>query len=140
MADTEYYDILGAQKEDDVKTLRSKFRKLAMQYHPDQQHGKNDAERAEAADKMSRVNEAWEVLQNDEKRAIYDAHGKAGLEKAAAGQSPSGGGGAGRFREEKSFSDLYQETLGKVGQDTNAKVRPGFGFKKADPFAAFKKR
>lgn len=138
MADTEYYDILGAQKDEDIADIKRKYRKLAMKYHPDQQHDKSDAEKADAASKMSQINQAWEILNNAEKRAIYDAHGKAGLEKAASGQS--GGGGAAQFREEKSFSSMFEETLGKAGQNPNAKVAPGFGgFKKKDPFAAFKR-
>ncbi len=137
MSDTEYYDALGAQKGEDADSIKKKYRKLAMKSHPDQQHDKTDAEKAEAAKKMAQINAAWEVLQDPVKRNIYDQYGKAGLEQAAAGQKPGSTSGAtNSFRDAPSFTETFEQGLGKVGQKPDAK--PTMAFKKRDPFAAFR--
>ena len=64
-------DVLGVAKTADTKEIKSAFRKLARQYHPDV------SQEPDAEDKFKEINEAYEVLSNDEKRARYDRFGHA---------------------------------------------------------------
>lgn len=68
MAD--YYDTLGVTRKADSKEIRQAFRKLARQYHPDLNPGDTEAET-----KFKSINEAYEVLSNDDNRKKYDKHG-----------------------------------------------------------------
>jgi len=81
-----YYEVLEVSRDCSGSTLKKAYRKLAMKYHPDRNPDDKEAE-----DKFKVVNEAYQVLSDDEKRSIYDRYGKAGLE----GQGGMGGGGFG---------------------------------------------
>ncbi|MDD3467005.1 MAG: molecular chaperone DnaJ [Campylobacterales bacterium] len=86
MIDICYYELLEVEKSANQDELKKAYRKLAMKYHPDKNQGDADAE-----EKFKAINEAYQVLSDDNKRAIYDRYGKKGLE----GQM--GGGGSGGF-------------------------------------------
>lgn len=73
-------------------TLR-RYRKLAVKWHPD----KNADKKEEAAKRFKEINEAYEVLSDKEKRAVYDQFGVEGLKAGGAGGGGSGGGGACRL-------------------------------------------
>jgi len=77
----DYYDVLGVPRNADEATLKRAYRKLAMQYHPDRNNGDRSAEA-----KFKELTEAYEVLRDPEKRAIYDRYGEAGL-RGRAGQA-----------------------------------------------------
>ena len=96
MAKPDYYETLGVNRGADEKALKSAYRKLAMKYHPDRNP---DDDAAEA--KFKEVNEAYDVLKDDEKRAAYDQFGHAAFE----GGGPSGAGGGG-------FADIFDEMFG----------------------------
>jgi DnaJ-class molecular chaperone len=84
----DYYEVLGIPrdaKEDDIKRA---YRKLAHEYHPDQNAGNKDAEA-----KFKEAAEAYEVLSDAEKRQRFDQFGHAGVDPNAAG----GFGGFGGF-------------------------------------------
>jgi curved DNA-binding protein CbpA len=68
MTNGDYYKILGVEKDTPVRQIREAYRKLAYQYHPDRNPGD-----AGAAEMMKRVNEAYAVMSNPEKRREYDA-------------------------------------------------------------------
>ena len=82
----DYYDTLGISRNADTQEIKSAFRRLARQYHPDvsQEPG--------AEEKFKELNEAYEVLSDDEKRARYDRFGHAGVNGAAGGGAPGFGG------------------------------------------------
>ncbi|MBQ1793573.1 MAG: molecular chaperone DnaJ [Peptostreptococcaceae bacterium] len=83
MAKRDYYEVLGVDKGADAQTLKKAYRKLAMQYHPDR-----NPDNPEAEAKFKEINEAYEVLSDDTKRANYDQFGHDG---------PQGFGGSGGF-------------------------------------------
>ncbi|SQI82496.1 DnaJ-class molecular chaperone CbpA [Klebsiella oxytoca] len=62
----DYYAILGVQPTDDLKTIKTAYRRLARKYHPDVSK-ENDAEA-----RFKDLAEAWEVLKDDQRRAEYD--------------------------------------------------------------------
>jgi len=65
----DYYEILGVPKNASAEDIKSAFRKLARQYHPDVNHEPN------AEEKFKEINEAFAVLGDPEKRAAYDRFG-----------------------------------------------------------------
>ncbi|MBD3808698.1 MAG: DnaJ domain-containing protein, partial [Epsilonproteobacteria bacterium] len=100
MTDIDYYEILQVSKNCDGNELKKSFRKLAMQYHPDR-----NPDNKEAEDKFKLINEAYQVLSDDEKRSIYDRYGKAGLE----GRGMSGGFGNGNMDD---IMDIFNSVFG----------------------------
>jgi curved DNA-binding protein CbpA len=70
-----YYDILQVPKNSTNEEIKKSYRKLAMKWHPD----KNPDNKEEAAKKFQEIGEAYDVLNDLEKRAIYDQYGYEGL-------------------------------------------------------------
>lgn len=68
---TDYYKVLGIDRNAGEKEVRAAFRKLARKYHPDVNHGQPDA-----AERFKEINEAHEVLSNAESRRLYDRYGE----------------------------------------------------------------
>ncbi len=66
----DYYEVLGVQRSVSAQDLKSAYRKVALQYHPDRNPGSHDAE-----EKFKEASEAYEVLSDPEKRARYDRFG-----------------------------------------------------------------
>lgn len=104
----DYYEVLGIARGCDDKTLKSAFRKLAMQYHPDKNPGDKEAEQ-----KFKEIGEAYEVLKDPQKRAAYDRFGHSAFENGGGGHGPFGGGnpfGNGGFAD--IFEDIFGEMMG----------------------------
>lgn len=72
MAD--YYRLLGVSRDADTEEIKKAYRKLALEYHPDRNQGSKEAE-----ERFKEVTEAYEVLRDSEKRAVYDRYGEQGL-------------------------------------------------------------
>ncbi len=100
MTKRDYYEILGVARQADAQQLKSAYRKLALQHHPDRNAGD-----AQAAERFKEASEAYAVLSDPEKRARYDRFGHAGVGTAAS----SGGGFGFDFAD---FSDLFGEIFG----------------------------
>lgn len=100
----DYYEILEVSKSCSGAELKKSYRKLAMKYHPDRNPDDKEAE-----DKFKALSEAYEVLKDDQKRAIYDQYGKAGLE----GQGM--GGGFGRGQNMDDIMDMFNSMFGGAG-------------------------
>ena len=79
----DYYDVLGVKRDATADQIRSSYRKLARQFHPDV----NKA--PDAAKRFAEVQEAYDILSDADKRKLYDQFGHAGV---GAGPSPAGGG------------------------------------------------
>jgi molecular chaperone DnaJ len=76
---SDYYSLLGCSRTATETEIKKAYRKLAMEYHPD----RNSAPEAEA--RFKEITEAYEVLRDPEKRAMYDRYGKAGVGAGAGG-------------------------------------------------------
>src|SRR6186713_1030351 len=79
---TDYYEVLGVSRTATEQELKSAYRKLALQYHPDRNPNNKDAE-----EKFKEAAEAYSVLSDSDKRQRYDAYGHAGL--GGAGFDPN---------------------------------------------------
>jgi molecular chaperone DnaJ len=99
MAKQDYYEILGVQRNASAGAIKAAFRKLAMQHHPDRNPGDKAAEQ-----RFKELNEAYEVLKDDSKRAAYDQFGHAAFEQGL-------GGGRGGF-DFGSFADVFDDLFG----------------------------
>ena len=79
MAKRDYYEVLGVDRNASANDIKKAYRKLAIQYHPDKQHDKSDAEKKEAEEKFKEAAEAYSVLSDADKKARYDQFGHEGL-------------------------------------------------------------
>lgn len=85
MSKRDYYEVLGIPKNANDQQIKSAYRKLALQYHPDRNHGNKDAE-----EKFKEAAEAYAILADSEKRNRYDRFGHAGVSsQTGAGFDPS---------------------------------------------------
>ncbi|RRS31117.1 MAG: molecular chaperone DnaJ [Epsilonproteobacteria bacterium (ex Lamellibrachia satsuma)] len=116
MTEMDYYEVLEVSKDCSGAELKKSYRKLAMKYHPDR-----NPDDTEAEEKFKIVNEAYQVLSDDEKRAIYDRYGKAGLE----GQGMGGGFGGANMDD---IMDIFNSMFGGSGG-----FGGGFGHTRRDP-------
>ncbi|WP_454713480.1 molecular chaperone DnaJ [Caulobacter segnis] len=98
----DYYEILGVTRTIDDAGLKSAFRKLAMEHHPDRNGGCENA-----TGRFKEINEAYSVLSDPQKRAAYDRFGHAGV---------NGGQGGGGFNGQQGFdaSDIFNDVFGDV--------------------------
>jgi molecular chaperone DnaJ len=101
MAKRDYYDTLGLAKNASGDDLKKAYRKLAMQHHPDRNPGDKSAEQ-----KFKDLNEAYDVLKDEQKRAAYDRFGHAAFEGGR------GGAGPGDFGFAQGFADIFDEMFG----------------------------
>jgi molecular chaperone DnaJ len=118
MAKQDFYEILGVARAANADELKRAYRKLAMQYHPDRNPGDKSAEQ-----RFKGLNEAYDVLKDDQKRAAYDRFGHAAFENGSRGPGDSGfsGGFSG------GFSDIFEEMFGAMGAGRRAQAGPGRG-------------
>ena len=96
----DYYKTLGIERAAKPDEIKKAYRKLAMQFHPDRNAGDPEAER-----KFKEINEANDVLSDEQKRAAYDRFGHAAFENGGPGAGGGEGFGAG-------FSDIFEEMFG----------------------------
>ena len=108
MTNLSYYEVLEIEKNADKSTIKKAYRKMAMKYHPDK-----NPDDSEAEEKFKIVNEAYQVLSDSEKKAIYDRYGKEGLEGHSQGGGFSSRGGA------AGFGDIFEEMFGGFGSNRN---------------------
>ena len=97
MAKRDYYEVLGINKNASQDEIKKAFRTMAKKYHPDL-----NANNKDAAEKFKEVNEAYEVLSDQNKKARYDQFGHAGVDPSYS----AGSGGAGGFGGFGGFGDF----------------------------------
>jgi molecular chaperone DnaJ len=103
----DYYEVLGVSRDASEQELKSAYRKLALQHHPDRNPGDHAAE-----ERFKQASEAYQVLSDADKRAAYDRYGHAGV--SAAGQG-FGGPFAGGVDIGDLFGDLFGEMFSMGG-------------------------
>lgn len=121
----DYYEILGVQKSASLDEVKKAYRELALKFHPDRvPHEK----KKEAEEKFKDISEAYAVLSDSNKRALYDQHGHAGIDQRYAQEDIFKGAdfnsvfqdlgnfgfGGGLFEE--IFSDLGYDFFGSAGR------------------------
>jgi molecular chaperone DnaJ len=106
MAKRDFYEVLGVERGADAAALKSAYRKLAMKLHPDRNPGD-----AEAEAKFKEVNEAYDVLRDDDKRAAYDRFGHTAFE--GGGPGGAGAGAHGFDFGGSGFADIFDEMFGE---------------------------
>lgn len=94
MAQRDYYEVLGVERNADADTIKKAYRKQALKYHPDKNPGDDSA-----AEKFKEAAAAYEVLSDPDKRARYDQFGHAGVDGA--------GGGGGGFQYQGDINDIF---------------------------------
>ncbi len=125
----DYYNILGVEKNASKDDLKKAFHKLAHKYHPDKKGG-DEA-------KFKEVNEAYQVLSDDAKRANYDATGSAEGNPFQGGYGQGGGFGGGGFQADFDFgnmNDIFSDFFGggrprqqeRRGRDISTELRIPF--------------
>lgn len=112
----DYYKILDVARDATDDDLKKAYRKMALKYHPD----KNKSPGAE--EKFKEICEAYEVLNNKDKREVFDRYGEDGLKRGGGGGGGPGGGGG-------------TTTFTQSNVDPRATFRAFFGDE--DPFASF---
>ncbi len=106
--ETEYYDLLEVSPDAGQDEIKKAFRKQAMKYHPDRNPGDKEAEQ-----KFKKINEAYEVLKDEQKRAAYDRYGKNAFNGGGMGGGNPFGGfdfAGGGFADV--FNDIFSEFVG----------------------------
>ena len=113
----DYYQILEIEKNSSADEIKKAYRKLAMKYHPDHNQGNKEAEQ-----KFKEINEAYEILGNEKKRAMYDQYGASAFQGGAGGFG--GGNPFGGFDFSNVFSDIFSDFMGRGARDS-AKANRG---------------
>src|SRR5687767_4331352 len=117
MVETDYYELLQVERTADERTIKSAYRRLAMECHPDRNPGCKDSE-----NRFKAISQAYDCLKDPQKRAAYDRFGHAAFQNGGMGN----GGGAQDFG---SFSDIFEnifgEFMGGAQQGQRSNVRRG---------------
>ncbi|MBI1880928.1 MAG: molecular chaperone DnaJ [Chloroflexi bacterium] len=109
----DYYEVLGVAKGAAPEEIKKAYRQMARKYHPDVN------KEPDAEDKFKEVNEAYEVLSDEQKRTMYDRFGHAGL---------GGAGGFGGFQDFGGFRDpfeIFEEVFGGLGGFSRSRRQRG---------------
>jgi DnaJ-class molecular chaperone len=123
MDDTvDYYDILELPRDATQQDIKKKYRKLAIKYHPDKNKEDEDAVR-----KFQAVAEAFEVLSDPEKRAIFDQYGYEGLRDGVPDETGSMKGG---YQYSQNANEIFESFFGVNNPFVN------FGFGETFPFSS----
>ncbi|MCA9380393.1 molecular chaperone DnaJ [Candidatus Dojkabacteria bacterium] len=102
----DYYEVLGLKKDASKQEIKTAYRKLAKEFHPD----RNKAQDAET--KFKEVQEAYEVLSDDQKKTAYDQYGHAGTQGFGGGSPYGYGGGTYNSTDFSGFGDIFEQFFG----------------------------
>jgi molecular chaperone DnaJ len=120
MSKRDYYEVLGVKRDADAGAIKSAYRKLAMQHHPDRNPGDAAAEAS-----FKEVGEAYSILSDADKRAAYDRLGHAAFQNGGGnGHGPFGGGGFGGHGA-ADFADIFEQVFGDAFARGGGRRRSG---------------
>ncbi|KAG8086843.1 hypothetical protein GUJ93_ZPchr0010g9336 [Zizania palustris] len=106
----DYYNVLKVNRNATEEDLKKSYRRMAMKWHPDKNPGDN---KDEAEAKFKKISEAYEVLSDPQKRAIYDQYGEEGLKASADAGCSSSKNGPGNHRfNPRNAEDVFAEFFG----------------------------
>ena len=111
----DFYEVLSVSRDANDQELKTAYRKLAMQYHPDRNPGDHAAD-----EKFKECSEAYQVLSDPEKRAAYDRYGHAAFNGGGGGNPFTGGGFGGAQDLGDIFGDLFGEMFNMGGSNRTA--------------------
>ncbi len=118
MSKADYYEVLGVSRDASDQELKSAYRKMAREHHPDLNPGDHAAE-----ERFKQASEAYQVLSDSDKRAAYDRFGHAGV--GGAGQGFSGSPFGGGVDIGDLFGDLFGEMFSVGGQQRASRQQRG---------------
>ena len=126
MAETNYYKMLGLNKNASEEDIKKSYRKLAMKYHPDHTKGDKSAE-----ENFKKISEAYAVLSDKEKRKQYDTFGSAGFQQ--------------RYSQEDifrgfDFDSILSELFGGAGRFNARGSGMRFSFGNGTPFSSYRRQ
>lgn len=121
----DYYAVLEVERGANADELKRSYRRLAMQYHPDRNPGD-----AKAEHKFKELNEAYDVLKDEQKRAAYDRFGHAAFESGGGGFGGGGFGGGG-FGFEGGLGDIFEQMFGGGRRGGGERTQAGADVKAA---------
>jgi len=101
----DYYDVLDVRRDASPQEIKKAYRRLARKYHPDALRNASESEKKESEERFKEISEAYEVLQDEDRRARYDRFGHAGL-------GGTGGGFDTPFGDFFGFGDLFGSIFG----------------------------
>src|SRR5450830_1083891 len=117
MANRDYYEVLGLNRDASEDDIKKAYRKLAMKHHPDR-----NPDNPKAEESFKEAKEAYEILSDANKRAAYDQYGHAGVDPSAgAGGAGMGGGFADAFGD--IFGDIFGGGRGRSNVYRGADLR-----------------
>ena len=119
MAEADLYELLEVERTADAATIKSSYRRLAMDCHPDRHGGCTDKE-----DRFKAISRAYEVLKDSQKRAAYDRFGHAAFQNGGGGAGGNPFGAGGGF---DGFSDIFSSIFGEFMDPRGARQNAARG-------------
>lgn len=126
MAETDYYKMLGVNKNASETEIKKAYRKLAMKYHPDHTKGDKNAEET-----FKKISEAYAVLSDKEKRQQYDTFGSAGFQQRYSQEDIFKG---------SDFESILSELFGGSGRFGGGGRGMRFSFDGGGPFGGYQRK
>ena len=119
MAEADLYELLEVERTADAATIKSSYRRLAMDCHPDRHGGCTDKE-----DRFKAISRAYDVLKDPQKRAAYDRFGHAAFQNGGGGAGGNPFGAGGGF---DGFSDIFSSIFGEFMDPRGARQNAARG-------------
>ncbi|MCF8496556.1 MAG: molecular chaperone DnaJ [Alphaproteobacteria bacterium] len=116
MAEKDFYKTLGVERTATPEEIKKAYRTLAMKFHPDR-----NKDNPKAEEKFKELNEAYDVLKDEEKRATYDRLGASAFDGSRGGPGPGGAAGFGAFSD--IFEDMFGDFMGGRGRGGGGTTR-----------------